>query len=983
MIKRILLSLAFINILSLQIIGEENMLSVRLNDFTGGLNKNDSPNLIKPNQCSETQNLLFDKKLGLVKRDGSSLVSTLSSDNLDFLGGIVFQKSDGTELPIVQKGSNLYQSNDMVTWTNILTDLSIVYPCWFTIYNYDLWITNKVNTVQSYNGLTWTSYDFIPKGKFSIIYEEQLFMANTVNEPSGVYFSDTLLGPKVQDGWIDKNAFYVGRNDSDEITGLYVWQGILWIFKNYSIWKYTSFGKEKVSSEYGCIDINSLQEYKNGLVFKSDKGLVYFTGSNATLIDNNIKNTDDVINSKIKEKRITISSSNDFSTGTLTNCWNNAGTIQISTQTKIWTTVSGALDGFTTTYAASDHITITNDVDGEIKISTSAGGETKYPLTQYSTLWGCNMYNEGNINGLNILHGNNNEHESNAVMTSIPYGSWNWTYATDNDDTTFTVAVFTAQGQFGWVKFALPSATNIARIRMRYQFGVYLNLAPLIISRPNNWGSQNVGDTFIDIAKTSMEAETRETITTLDKTLTGNDDVSIETPRLIDKTFTTTKLPQIVIVGVQSAILPANNWVALKIYDISAYTSAVATAYYSTGTYYSPILNSGQVSTQYQTLIPSQKTDIGSSTGSITYFARSSAYSNMANATAWYSLGTGTAVPTNVDNNQYFQWRADIFTSSITATPVISDVTLTYATTNYATYISKVFNIGNKISSQGSFVTDDDGTVTYQIRGATYNFTGGETTLTGTQSTQWTSYASGADITISTSNVYLQIKAILQSKDAKVLSINVTWFENPAGITITGNPGSMASVIWDSRYWLACSSSTAYNNLVYVWDKNNAFTKFVGINPKKFLTFNNEKYFLSSQDNNVFKFSEINVDSGTAITSIWKSGFTDLGLPSQDKDIRYTYLTGTYGTNNGLNFQYEINNDTVTYVVTSSTITNSYVITKSTLTNTFFQPFNLLTNNKKPLKSGTVGKNFYFTIISTNTFELQNIELFYYINPLK
>ncbi|MCL4417643.1 MAG: hypothetical protein M1365_13275, partial [Actinobacteria bacterium] len=113
-------------------------LPVNFYSFVGGLNTKWSKNVLLDNQCSDVDNLLFDKKLGLIKRDGYKLKATINSAG-NYINGIEYNKSSGDKFYIQQKGSSLYKSIDLETWESFETGLNTTYDCRFAVYQEDLW----------------------------------------------------------------------------------------------------------------------------------------------------------------------------------------------------------------------------------------------------------------------------------------------------------------------------------------------------------------------------------------------------------------------------------------------------------------------------------------------------------------------------------------------------------------------------------------------------------------------------------------------------------------------------------------------------------------------------------------------------------------------------------------------------------------------------------------------------------------------------
>ena len=270
--------------------------SYLLNKFSDGLNTKTSPILLQEGNTPDCLNVLFDDVGGVKKRAGYKYFGYSTST---IAGNGLFQlsRNSGAKFLFLQIEDKLYSSSTGIddSWTLLRSGLKwqLNYLNSANIANL-LWLTNGIDNVFSSNGMGYTEYSFIPKGKHitsmsegtsGILYDRG-FVANTYDLPAGVYYSDTAYAITDENAWSASQVFVVGSGDGEVITGLYVWHGDLYIFKERSVWRLSGNMPEnwtlrRLTTEYGCAYDSTIREYKNILIFlsKQKKAVVGFDGS--------------------------------------------------------------------------------------------------------------------------------------------------------------------------------------------------------------------------------------------------------------------------------------------------------------------------------------------------------------------------------------------------------------------------------------------------------------------------------------------------------------------------------------------------------------------------------------------------------------------------------------------------------------------------------------------------------------------------------
>ena len=956
--KKFVIILFCLTILPIKTIGDENFLIHSITDFSGGLVTQISPNIIAPNQATELDNFLLDEDYGLTKRKGIACVDTLPvSTNTKILGSYVYNKDDGSSYFIVQAGSNVYTTSQLgKAWTLQKAGLSTLYPVrWATHYN-KAWGANGVNDVMSFNGETLSTYSFIPKGRFIVSAQARIWIASTIDEPNYVYFSDQNVDPTTSADWELVNALRPGLGDGQVIKGLNYDKDIIWVYKDSSIYKIYDIGQMLLhTANYGTVSQESINSYQNGTLFLDKKGIYYNAGGNVNPMSDLIKDNIQKIGLiSGKECRWTTTSSADFSTGTFDNCYNNLGTVEMSTSSKKWTTTADFEDaGYSVNQA-----TATND---EVKLALDKA-ETETPASWVLidlTGADCSLRGNSTITSgaiTNII----DSIAATDVIVSVNQG-------TDNLDFDFTGLMGDTVGTNRLKKIKIVYSYNLSSKEVLDKVKRTITGAERIITTQSTYErkgyiteekkmeySTTLHDwmchfTFVKYSSVSDFPITNSLI------LQSN--AGYEYPAA---DFSNTRFPATVYTD--EIIVPNDRYDDVRFYNITnikwrwafvykatvniseveAYdwklgTTTTSGNYYPTGTYTSSIFDTAFSSPSYNYLTPSEhlksyEGDISS--GTITYSVRTGTDNTggvLYNPTAWYQA-TSTFTDTAIDGQQYFQWKAELWTSSVPYTPTCYNTTLKYMKLSTATYTSKVLDVGPKIVSWGAFATDDEGTMTYKIRGATWNFSSSDTSVS------WSDITSGSDITLATDKRYIQWRGYLDSKSAKLKAVHITWFEGSASMQ------NVASINIDDKYYLAHSTWTTYNDKILILNKNNVWERWTDVPVSSFAKFLIGYYACSSTQPVILElFTET-----TTKEAKWKSGHLSLGLPDIDKILRYVYLVAKPQSDSFCWFDYSVDKSTIT----KSVYVNLDSIDRS---------------HRIPIAEGTQGKNFYFTIRSTAT----------------
>jgi hypothetical protein len=726
-------------------------------------------------------------------------------------------------------------------------------------------------------------------------------------------------------------------------------------YKDAAVYLYTSL--------YGSASQQSISNYKDFKILLDKAGLgAYNGGAGVEMLSGNLDN----IISKIgiintNYGRWTIASNTDFSTGTYSNCYNNTGTVEISSSAYKWDTTAD----FTPAGTGSTQCQIKDD---SVIITTQSGtGFTKLSLKPFRA-YNANYFNE---NPANVFHTNSNLTES----YNPGIGGYSWNNAVDGDENSYVAMVPTGHNSNCWYGFSFDSAStpvqkHLAKIRIKYQWAVYYGYGGFLISRPNYWTSINVNASKIetslsDISELSSysDAMNKTSIVDIDNPQEGSVNIKDQYSYIYNDTLKGN--PSVIMVNMTPAAgIPTGNELALKIYELEAWfwTDSVQ---YSSAVYVSPLVSSAGATGQYQYLYASDNLSNKSTTSSdtIKYYASN-------NGSSWTYLGlssgsyTSFPIPASLDGNTNFYWKAELYTSSITATPTIYDVSLQYATTGYATYKSKVFNVGKKITSWGSFLASYEGTSLFRVRASSRTYNLDVATLPESGANQWAYITSGSNLSTvitSTNNAFIQIEAQLHTKNTKIESLTATWFEGGEG---SGGEQDVASINYRDRYYLAYSTWASYNTDVLVFDKNGRFTRY-DWDVAGFTEFNNKLYFLSSTDNKIYQAFTGTDDAGTPYEMLWRSGDLDFGLKDLQKEYAHIYITGKKQSGSFAWLDTYVDCSTYTY-------------------RSIYCDLSADSNFRLQMSDASYGKNIAIVVRSTApTCEIQSINLYYKVKTLR
>lgn len=306
-----------------------------------GLNNLVSPALLDDKEWSDLMNVEYDEGGVLRKRSGYTSIST----TLTAAKGLgVYHTETLNQLVTVDNGTLKYSSGNAFLAATGATFTAAV-DCFFAQSRNKLFIWNGTDGGAYFDGAAVTRPGTMPKATFSVYYQNKHIAAGVPGQPSRLYISNisdatdftvatggtqpqpdstndaengnpNVPGATVFSGTpslTEANVIDVRKNDGDKITGLVLFQGLLIVFKERSIYQvsFDSSGNPTVTPityATGAISNKSICAVENDIYFMSREGLRvlgnqqgYISSSGSTIrtrvISIRIQPTIDTINS--------------------------------------------------------------------------------------------------------------------------------------------------------------------------------------------------------------------------------------------------------------------------------------------------------------------------------------------------------------------------------------------------------------------------------------------------------------------------------------------------------------------------------------------------------------------------------------------------------------------------------------------------------------------------------------------------------------
>jgi len=214
-----------------------------------------SPTKLKQGQSPNMQNVWVDEKPGsVITAPGYIKVGQIPSNNPVAFCINYFKTSAGTQTFVVSDNSTVWTTVDFQNFTSIITGLSSSFQLRGMVIRDKLWLTNGSDSVRTFDGTTVTVLDGtastpnVPKGRYIAYHDERVWIYHTSSTRSAVYFSSltdssgTIITPDDANAWdTTDNYLQISEGDADFGTGLLIYRGYMFLFKQYSIWRLVGY----------------------------------------------------------------------------------------------------------------------------------------------------------------------------------------------------------------------------------------------------------------------------------------------------------------------------------------------------------------------------------------------------------------------------------------------------------------------------------------------------------------------------------------------------------------------------------------------------------------------------------------------------------------------------------------------------------------------------------------------------------------------
>lgn len=256
--------------------------------------------------------------------------------------------------------------------------------------------------------------------------------------------------------------------------------------------------------------------------------------------------------------------------------------------------------------------------------------------------------------------------------------------------------------------------------------------------------------------------------------------------------------------------------------------------------------------------------------------------------TAWTAISSGTRI---AEVNRYQQYGSTFTTSVGTATPVLSAVSLAYATTGQ--FVTQCIEPNSLISAWGTLscaqTLAGNGSLVYYATSAVSCAALPTSTAPvnsfGTAQAGWTQQTNNATLSIATNTaVFIGWRSLMTSAtdqaqvDACVISRN------------EGTPSQPSWAAYDSRmqavYWTSTIDGAAATNRLLKYDLNLGEWFPFDIAAQAPRVINNELYFGGAAAGTWNRFGLVDSDDGAAINAYWTSKDVGSDSPFHEKDFK-------------------------------------------------------------------------------------------------
>lgn len=851
----------------------------RIGDLSGGMYSNASPNKIPDNSAAYIQNLYTDIEAITVERNGYIKAdSTVLGGSKPVSGLWSFTDDDGDEWSIRFSSKTFYKNKPGETPTVFGATVSVTQVPDAAVNLGKIWFVNGTDPMWWFDGTSTGTVSSAPRGKLITPWRNRLVIGNITGARSTLRFSEDGDGTNWTIGGDPTDPFtreIGGANDGQYVRCLETYQDSLIAGRKTDLYVGDGFDGEdlevrEVSRQVGCIEPGTMKESDGALLWLSNRGVEKMLGRTITLISEPIRDiTDTLVKNSASQRFLLQTTQADFAAGTV------AGGVSTSIS-------AGDVTALTTSYnltVSSDWQSFTYDYSSLADITTSAG-ELRLSMPEtFNTLRVPDVWTKRGGSGVLVSGGNLNipyyeSSDAGVISTSaLPFGT------THQFDIYSVIGAsgFNMGGYYESEERALVGISSVSNTSGTTALTSLANSIAIEFYHLQSVTGSNYRLNEVYLNGSAVGIGT--------KPLTAQTTISEIRLFVYPSSFTVTRAPTVG--GTQATIYSGAHTLAnVPMYAYmtkrgSSGGPGNSTNFAGYNVYPASFTATRVLDTGITRPIWSITGSTATGTNGRLSYSLAFSSSNDTYSTA-VAHTTGTVPSTS---ERYIKAMLTLGTTS-QGTPNIAVDNFTLSAGSTGTFTSSLVLAGPSVSSWGPLTIGDvvsGGAITYEI---------GSTASASTSSiVNWTAISNGQTPSIST-NTYAALRATFTA-DAGTDTAKLAEF------TLAWNEGSIApapvATVYDRRYWLSFTTSSAsspYLDTVAVFQRNQSWTLFKGINAASFAFWQDALYFGNSDSTGyAYKFDVGSTDDSQPITSVLITKSYDMGVPHRDKAFRNLYAS--------------------------------------------------------------------------------------------
>lgn len=797
-----------------------------------GLNTAASPTRLEKGESPNMENVWVDEKPGsVITANGFLRVGVTPSGRPMTFCIDYFKTSSGSQLFVLSDNSNIWSTLDFQNFTLLASALSSAFQLRGAVIRDKLWLTNGSDEVLVFDGTTTVALAYVPRGRYIAFHDERVWMYHFPSDRSSVRFTALVdnAGAIIEPdsgatAWPGDNEIQIAEGDADFGTGLILYRGYLYAFKQYGIYRIVGYDeytytRVKTRASTGSRFNESLQIKDNLVHLIGIDGIYVFDGEDAERISDIIDPAsasqtafgfDEIQQPNTNNQFFEVTDTAEWNTGTFPRNLAIDSGIRLQAE-------DDSKANFDAGATLTNIDTVSNP--GAIQLTTAPTGSSSLNVASGKT-GSLPSLNGGTISGVGSV----------AMMTD---GNTTNSVGYHNINTALVTLLYSID---------LGGSISIGSVTVK-SFGMQQLSSAVVLNAFNG------GIVYVEALIGGVWTQV------------GTFSPVIASPNIGGTGFFTYPLIDYsVSFGVVTATQVRLRMEVLRGNYLLTEFEIFRAGYDSPGKFVSGTLDYTLIPSAYGSFYASYTLPANQG---LNFFTQSSA-----DGSTWdveTAVASGSSIASTV--RRYLRWGAN-FTSNAVDTPVITNVFLP------AVYISAVHNTGGSIFAWGPFEAD------YASAGQTVRFFYRTATLLASVSAAaWNQIVPGGVISDPVANQYIQFKIEISggtpTSTPSVSSITINWISGTG--TQPSTLQNVASYFWRNRYWLSAAGAGATsNNLVLVRGKKtkefDSPWQLKDWNILSFARFHDSLYGGSSVDGSIYKLDVGYSKNGASLDSFFETG---------------------------------------------------------------------------------------------------------------